>query len=162
VVRTTLGAEVDTTVTVSGSESVELVDLTQSGSVSSGNAEVVSLTAPTGFVFEVLSVTLIVRGISGAGGINQKLSIRAGGGKLVIAGATSSPTSPVRYNQSYWIQADVEANPASPGDQTAAVRGTRADDSIGINIRYKNNTDSNQTADREYKLLVRRIQVGKV
>jgi len=159
VVRTTLGAEVETTVTVAGSEELDLITAFESGSVPPLTAENTTITAPSGFIFEVLSAKLLVGAISGAGGNLQRISVRSGGGEITYTEAESKPTSQLLYNAGYWPEADVSSEPAAPGDQTAAVRGIRIDDTVGITLRYNNRTDTAQTGRREYELLVRKIQV---
>jgi hypothetical protein len=160
-VRTTGGGEVEATVTVAGSESVSIVELDQTGTIPAGDQETVTLKAPSGSIFEVLGGLLDADLVgSGATG-SHRLLVQSETGFITFLEGKSTGDTNLEYQSGHWRTATTQALPQSPGDQTAAIRGIRIDSTSGLNFRYKNNTDGDQTNTRVYRIMVRQIQVSE-
>lgn len=158
-VRTTLGAEVDTTVTVSGSESVVFLDASQGSTVSANQGENVVVRPQPGFVFELLSLRARIPAVSGTAGSNHFVELRSESQSISSFFARSGGDKVIFYDTSYIRSATIEAQPPSTTAQTLAVRGLRADPSNGYEFRYQNGTSQDQSSSRDYQLWVRRIRV---
>jgi len=160
-VRTTLGAEVETTVTVSGSESVDYLDARRSSTVSANSAELITVRPPAGFVYELITIKLDIRGISGEGSAQHQVGLQSETLGITTLFGRSSGDDRLRYQTSHWANASQSKQPPDVAAAVTAVKGLRADDSNGFQIRYQNQTASDQTGDRIYQLWVRQIEVGE-
>jgi hypothetical protein len=159
-VRTTLGAEVDTTVTVSGSESVNFIEIDQTGSVSPNTAETTLLTAPQGSVIELLGAKLGVRQPSAPTSGTHRLQVRSAVGNIEAVFLESNHNTRLLYDTGLIQFADVRAVPTTEVAQQQAIRGYRADSTNGINLRYVNVTDAAISEKRKYRLWTRQIEVA--
>jgi len=160
-VRTTLGAEVETTVTVSGSESVDFIDATQSGTVSAGNTEIATVSAPTGFIYELLAlkVTIPIPGSATSG--SHDLLLTSQEERINRLFMQSDNTANLTYDNGVISSANTVQKPPNNVSQTLATGGLRADDTNGYRLRYRNGLDVDQPNDRRYKLWARQIEVGE-
>lgn len=158
-VRTTLGAEVETTVTVSGSESVDFVRADATATLSANNQESVIIRASEGEIYEVISASLQARSVDSQASKTHFIRVKSETQNIVVALGRSNGDSDIKYQRSYWNQADDLAAPEPPGDQTAALRGLRIGSNNGLVIQYKNFTNFDQTTRRRFRFWVRVIQV---
>jgi len=158
-VRTTLGAEVETTVTATGSEGVETINLDDDTTVAAGTTDTKVARPPTGEIYELQQIRFkypATNGTETAHSVDLGVEGTAAGYGLYA----SNPGSDITYEDSTLKAADREQVPADSVSQLLAPRGIRADSSNGYRIIYKNLTGADQTALRELRLLVRSIQVG--
>jgi len=160
-VRTTLGAEVETDVTVQGSESAELVNLDQSDTVPGGGSEVVTLRPPAGSIFELLSARVVVRDVSSTASDNHDFTIQTETQDVRVLQARGSADANLSYSKSEITSANVFQLPSSTTAQLLSVRGLRASPQSGIQVEYRNFTSTSQTQDRTYRFAVREIQVSE-
>jgi len=161
VVRTTLGAEVETSVTVSGSESVDFVKSKQTANISDGDNETVTIRAPTGTVYEVITAVVIARGISGQGSGSHRILVRSQTQKINILNGATDGDKDLLYLEENFRPSVNSQRPSTETAQLFAVKGVRIDDTNGLQFKYINNTGATQTTAREYTLWVREIQVGE-
>jgi len=161
VVRTTLGAEVETTVTVSGSESVDYLTATQGGTVSANGREDVNIRAPSGSVYELLALVAVIPGIGGTSGQSHELRIRSESEGIKVLTAGSNGPDFIIINDQIVQNATGTQNPSTEIAQQNAVQGLRADSSNGFQLRYVNNTSNDQTGNRIYRLWLREITVSE-
>jgi len=160
-VRTTLGAEVETTVTVSGSESVDFLTLDKTSTVSSRSVERTIVTAPAGSVYELVTVKLQASGISAA--TSGKHGWLVGSDSLSggILSFNSNAGDDVEYDFSTVRSGTKIQLPSDPAAQSLVLRGLRFDSTDGLNLRYRNDTDADQPGRRNIELWVREIQVSE-
>jgi len=161
VVRTTLGAEVDTTVTVSGSESVDFLNADRTTNIPSGGAESVTVRPPSGSIYELLGLRLSIDGISGEGATSHFLKVRSEAEIIGVINGSSVGDSDISFRFGYWRTATDNSEPESTTAQTTVIQGLRADDTNGYLVRYDNGTNSAQTATRQYRFWVREIEVSE-
>lgn len=159
-VRTTLGAEVDTTVTVSGSESVDQIDASSSTTVSASQGENVIVRPPSGTIYDLLALRLTAEPPAGSSSGNHSITLRSEDLFIGAVDLESFHSDPLEYTSSEIIDASANQVPSSSAAQAQAVRGLRADNSSGFLIRYFNDTDADQTQNRIIRLWVREIQVS--
>jgi hypothetical protein len=159
-VRTTLGAEVDTTVTATGSEGVDIINLDDDTTVADGTADTKVVRPPTGEVYELQQIRFRYRATNGAG-FEHTVSFGLEGTTVGYGFYASNPGTDIRYGNSTVRAADRTQRPADSVSQLLAPRGIRADSSTGYQIIYNNVSGADQTAPRELQLLVRSIQVGE-
>lgn len=160
-VRTTLGAEVDTTVTVSGSEDVEFLSADSTVTVPAGGSEETIVRPPTGSIYVLLSLRLAVGSVSGSSTGEHGFIVNSESLRIGALAALSNNTDGAAYDLSHIQSATSNQQPIAPGDQTTAVRGLRAGPSNGFLIRYVNSTDASQADNREIRLWLRKIQVSE-
>jgi len=161
VVRTALGAEVETSVSVQGSESVRFIDATQTGTVSSGGSESVVVTAPPGTVLELLGLTVVVQLPSSATAGDHTVDILSDTKQIVVLLMRSDSTARIFYGTGFIQEANLISDPPTVRAQQEAIRGYRVDDTNGLEIVYSNQLDAAQSDDRQYKLWAREIQVAE-
>jgi len=161
VVRTTLGAEVDTTVTVSGSESTDFIEQTRSTALSAGASETINVRPPTGKIYELLAFRFRALSPGGAAGDRHILFLRSESKAIAVLAGIASGDKELQYNTSFFQDADDTQRPPTAAAQTAAVKGIRADATNGFQVFYQNDTAVSQTNDRETKLWVREIEVSE-
>jgi len=161
VVRTTLGADVETTVTVSGSESVDYLDITQTTTVSAGGRENVNVRAPSGAVYELLALVAAIPGIAGTSGKTHELRVKSESEGIKVLTAGSNGPDFITIDNQIVKRATNIQRPSTEIAQQSAVQGLRADSSNGFQFRYLNDTNSDQTGTRTYRLWVRQIRVSE-
>ncbi len=159
-VRTTLGAEVETSVTVAGSESVETVNIDQDQTLPAGANETLLVRPPSGFIYVLLGVKIFIRGVSGASSDTHQVNLQSEADNISVLEGRSSGEKPIEYQHAHFVSATVSSSPTAPGDSTRSVRGIRASDTAGFVLKYFNPDSQDQTSTRQYRLWVRRIQVS--
>jgi hypothetical protein len=162
VVRTTLGAEVETTVSVSGSEGVAREFLDQSTSLADNTTEIVSVAPPSGVVYELLALKVSVRGVSGATGNDHRVEVAHEATGQTVLTMTSNPTDRIDYRDNIVNTATRTQRPSTEIAQLMTVRGLRADSTRGFRIAYRNRTGLSQTQTRQYRFVFREIQVEEI
>jgi len=160
VVRTTLGAEVETSVTVSGSESVDYINRDQTTDLPAGDREVVIVRPPAGFVYELLGLRFLVRDIPAATTGSQEVQVQSEAERIGILAVKGSQSDNLNYTAEGLSGGTVFADPADTTSQILAPRGLRADENRGFRFRTFNRTDADNSVPRQYRLWVRQIQVG--
>jgi len=156
-VRTTLGAEVETNVTVAGSESVDFLSVDQSTDVADGTNDVVIVRPPSGFLYELVSLGMLVRSTGGTG--EHRLIVQSEAQRVTILRGVSDGTTTIRYQGGTFSSANIEAIPSSSGQGSQQVRGARIDSGNGLAFEYQNRSGATQTDNRRLRLWVRKIQV---
>lgn len=160
-VRTTLGAEVDTTVTVSGSESVDFVDLSQTSTLTAGSEETVRLTAQSGTVIETLGFKLAAPQVSAATSGFHFAQLQVGGIGIRALNLNSLNDAGLNYQTGAIQTANNGGSPSDPSAQQQAPLGLRADNVSPITIKYSNQLDVDQTNSRTYQFALRVITVSE-
>lgn len=159
-VRTTLGAEVSTEVTVAGSESVDFLRVRETGNVSGGTTERTNVRAPAGRVYELLGLRFDVSEVSSTASGQHLVQLQSESESIRALSANSSGSDDVTYTASNFESATSSQSPSTDVAQLLAPRGLRADDTNGYQFSYSNLTGSTQTGARTYRLWVREIKVG--
>lgn len=160
-VRTTLGAEVETTVTVSGAEAVDFLTLDQSSTVPANTDNVTIARPPDGFIYELVTVRLVADGVSSATSGGHGWALESESLDTVVLKFSSAPTDFVAYNTSTVSKATSRSTPSDPTAQSLLLRGLRFDSTDGLAIRYFNSTNADQTQTRNIEAWVRQIQVAE-
>jgi hypothetical protein len=160
-VRTTLGAEVETSVTVQGTESVDFINLDRTTTVAAGEQEEIILAPPTGFVYEILSARLTVPLISSSASSIHELNVSSQVAQIRVLSIQSDSTNRMDYARGFIRDGNQRKHPPTATAQTLAVRGIRASPQAGIAIVYRNFSSTDQTDLRKYRIAVRQIQVGE-
>jgi len=160
-VRTTLGAEVETSVTVEGSESVDIVVVTGSGTVAGGSSEEVILRAPAGVIYEILAVNLRVDAVSSTATDIHFVRLQSESKSVNVVQGNSDANTKILYQSSHFTKANQGQRPPDVAAQGPTVSGLRADSSAGFQFQYVNNSSQDHTDARRYKLWLRQIQVGE-
>jgi hypothetical protein len=73
-------------------------------------------------------------------------------GMIGVLFGSSTADHPLRYEGGTWREANNATRPADPSAHARAVRGLVVDDRNGLVLRYRNRTNSGQTAPREVRL----------
>jgi len=162
-VRTTLGAEVETSVTVSGSETVDFVAETFTSSLASNATQEIVIRPPSGFLYELRALRFFAFGPSRSGATSgsHKAVLQSETSRINVLSLTSNHDTLLRYENSHITDADISSQPPSTTAQTLAVRGLRADAQSGFLLAYENNTNSSTSETRAIQLWVRQIQVSE-
>lgn len=160
-VRTTLGAEVETEVTVSGSEDVKYVNADSNATIPAGGRETITIRSPTGTVFEMLTVRLRAFGISGQASEDHNLRLRSEAEQIRSLLFISAGDKALEYADSRVASGTISQRPETTTSQTLAVKGLRATDTNGYQVQYRNNTSASQTGRLTVRLWVRQIEVGE-
>jgi len=160
VVRTTLGAEVETTVTVSGSESVDYINRDQSTTLPSGGSETIIVRPPTGFVYELLDLSIFIRDVAPASSGTHEFIVSSEAERIDFLKSDGDHTKDLGYRINGLIGGVSVNEPDNTTAQLIAPQGKRADETRGFLIKTFNRTDADQTDTRQYRLWVRQIQVA--
>jgi len=160
-VRTTLGAEVETSVTVSGSESIDFITKDRASTVASGGFDSIIIRPPAGRIYELLGLRVVAPAPNGASSGTHKFTIQSETNQVSPLQGISNHTDPVIYRRAYLKSATDTQDPPDTTAQALAPKGLRADESNGYNLFYKNDTDVAQTGAREQRLWVREIKVSE-
>jgi len=159
-VRTTLGAEVETTVNVTGAESVEFIRSDIGGPIPDGSEASAVIRPPTGFLYELISIRLFAPNPGGTSSGTHELRVRTESKQIGILLGTASGDKRLFFNQNIWVDADDRQRPFNQAGQTTAVAGGRASETAGITVRYLNRSTVSQSSDITVRLWVRKIQVA--
>jgi hypothetical protein len=160
-VRTTLGAEVETTVTVSGSESVDFLEIEPTTDIPTGQDERIVIRPPSGALYELIAATLLASSPGGNSTDTHQLTIQSEQKFIALLNIVSSGDKRILFASNVVQDGDVTQTPGSDAAQTVAVRGARAGRQDGFTIRYLNRSGATQTNSRRYRLWVREIEVGE-
>jgi hypothetical protein len=160
-VRTTLGAEVETTVTVSGSESVEYLDATSGGTISANTQETILVRPPAGAIYELLSFKAIAQDFGAASDGEHDITLRSEAERIAALRIQADAANDILYAQSHILRGNLRQDPPDVTAQTLAPRGLRASASNGFEFLYRNQADADQTRDRGIQLWVRKIEVSQ-
>jgi hypothetical protein len=160
VVRTTLGAEVDTTVTVSGSESVDYLTVDQTNDLGSGNTRLTTIRPPAGNVYELLGIRLTCNVPGTASSGSHGFDVESETAAVRLLDLKSDHTKQVEYSRGEVTAANKTALPKSAVAQVQVLKGLRFDENNGLDISYTNNLDITQTRDRFIRVWVRQIEVS--
>jgi len=161
VVRTTLGAEIDTTVTVSGSESVEYLSDDFASPIAANSLMSKVIRPPDRFVYELLSIRLGVGSGTGDSTGTHNMFLRSESAQVSVILGKATGDQPLEYVNNYWNSADISADPDTTAAQVQSPRGVRADPSNGYEIFYINNTANAQNSDVTVRLWLRQIEVSE-
>jgi hypothetical protein len=160
-VRTTRGGEVEASVTIEGSESVDFIEADRSTSIPANGQETVTLRPPVGSIYVLISARVTVRPPSDATSGTHVFQIKSENSIINNLTLESDHTDNLIYDNSFIQEGTVNQRPTSPGNQTLAVKGLRADPVNGFAVEYFNLTDAEQTNLRQIRLSVREIQVAE-
>jgi len=162
-VRTTLGAEVETTVTVSGSETVDFISEGFSSSVASGDNQLITIRPPAGFIYELRAFNFFALNPASSGATTgtHQMRLKSESKQVTVLTLEASHNKLLRYQNGHAADADVSENPPATTAQTNVVKGLRAGAQNGYQIEYKNRTDSSTSELRRVKLWVRQIEVAQ-
>jgi len=136
--------------------SFEGLNLDSSDTVLAGEAEIIDILAPAGYIYELINANLFAPFVSGATSGSHYIVVYALGIFGVMFGYASY-SKDLQFNNSYWHLADIDATP--PSDQLLALQSCRADEDSPITIRYNNDTDADQTQLRNYRFMIKKVRV---
>jgi hypothetical protein len=152
-VRTTVGTIAEAEISTQRTESVTTVDTAQTSTVSPGTESDTVITAPSGTVLEVLGMRVKVGNPGGATTGFHDIQFRSSTRLHIYLLARSGPGTNIRINRGIILKADDVQEPSTEIAQLTAIRSIRIDDTNGLTIRYKNETDADQTDDRQIQLV---------
>jgi len=158
-VRTTLGAEVETNVSVSGSESVTFLEFDQTETVPANTTENATIRAPQGSILELLSLDLFIPNHGTASDGDHRFDLRSESQAIPVLSIVSDAGVNIQYSFSTVNTGNIAQTPSTDVAQGEAVRGIRADENNGFQFNYRNRSSVDQTSRRRYSLWVRQIQV---
>ena len=158
--ETKLNGVLDIQVTGSNVEQV-IITATGSGSVTPGQRESIIVQLEAGYVYEIMSVSLLIENPSGATTGNHRMYLRpanhvAGFTRLLDAVYNFDKT--IRYDGEYHIQDPLTVIPTSKTNKLEMVKGFLLSDK-GLELRYENNTDAENAKVRRVIMAARKIKV---
>jgi hypothetical protein len=159
-VRTTLGAEVETNVTVSGSESVEFLEIKRTSDVLTGDREATAVRPPAGSLYELIAASLLVDDPGGNSTDTHRLDVQSESETIPILNIISSGDKQIELINNTVTDGDVNQNPGTDAAQVLTLKGARASNENGYQFRYINKSGATQTGRRRYRLWLREIEVG--
>jgi len=159
-VRTTLGAEVETTVTVSGSESVDYLNLDQTSDIPDADSQTTIVRPPSGSVYELLAIILVSTPPSTADSGLHEIQMKSETAEIPLLFMRSDHTTLVRYRRGNINRANLVQQPANDQILIQLLQGLRFDEDNGLEITVSNELNTVQTETREIRLWVREIQVA--
>lgn len=129
-------------------------DLTQTGSVASGNTENTDLTAPGGSIYILRNLLIIVNSDSDATSGTHYMQVRMLNTSVEAIKGESNYNTNLTFNNSVWASADVTQRPGTASGQVQAIQSLTATDSKPITFKYTNNTDAAMENDRQIVAIV--------
>jgi hypothetical protein len=159
-VRTTLGAEVDTTVSVSGSESVEFINADLSDTIPAGGQTFIDIRPPDGSIYVLLAMLLDIDDPNGSSTGDHEVRFQSEKAVVELIFAQSDHTERLKYDDKTITFGNLTKLPTGEAAQALATQGPRADDTNGFQLDYRNNTDVDQTSGITFRLWVRKVQVS--
>ena len=142
------------TVAITERPEIQILDLDQTGDVSSGQLETIEVFAPTGSVYTVQQMFLKAPAISGATGTAHIMYI-GNTPKLNATRGDANPTSELMFRNGHWDKADVDKQPPDPAAVTLSLQTVTATENRPLKITYYNLTDNTQTSKRTIRLTVK-------
>jgi len=125
-------------------------DLTQTGSVASGNNETVDVTAPDGRIWFLRTLKIFVPPDADATSGSHRVEVTVRPNFVQVLLGKSSYDNSINYSRAYWRSADLNSEPAGDVAPQQVVSDILIDDANGIQFLYHNGTDVAQENDREY------------
>jgi hypothetical protein len=160
-VRTTLGAEVETSVTVQGSEAVDFLEADQSTDVVDTGSDSSIIRAPANRIYELVALKIIIRDPGGTTDGFHRLRVQSESEGIELLRAESDGTTNIIYRSGGYQAANLVSQPTGAGNGSLVVRGARVDETNGLEILYDNRSGATQTRTRLIRVWVREIQVGE-
>lgn len=130
-------------------------DVSQTANVAAGASESVVVTAPVGAILRLRNLQMVAPGIGAATTGTQGIEVKPLN-KLQAIRGTNTYNAELKFDRSQWDTASTE-QPGSKAAQVAAMKGLIADETSGIAINYRNDTDGTQTSARTYKVLFEEV-----
>lgn len=134
------------------------LDVDQTSTVNAGNDENTDITAPSGYMYKILSIHLYAPDPTGSTAGEHYFRVEKYNGtdrELKFLNGSSNTGDQVQFQYGEWLY----ATNTSAGD-LADIKDQYIDDTNGIRVRYVNNTDANQTANRRIRFLVQKVRVA--
>lgn len=141
-------------------ERVEPIDCSQTGSVAAGSIENTTVYAPSGYIYELLGAYINVPFDADATSGDHFVAVNMTGINLDLLYMESTYDTALIYKDCIVMSANSVQRPSAEAAQVKCLRDNRIDESNGLKIQYKNETDVAQENDRIYHLLVRKVKVS--
>ena len=160
-VRTTLGAEVETTVSVQGAEQLKIIDATITSDIPNTVKETVIVRSNTGTVFNVRGIRVTTGSPGGQSSKQHDVFLKVEGTAINQLTATASGDKPIAINDNIIQDADKDKVPSTEQAQATVLQNLTADDSNGLSIEYRNISGATQTNRILIQVLVREVRVSE-
>jgi len=143
-------------------EGTEIIEVIDSTPVPGGELAQVTVRAPSGYIYEIISMMLAAPPVPGAASGTHSFEVRSEQGTVPITYGESNYNDCVEYICGIWHTATVGAIPTTEIAQIFCVRGLRIDSDSGIVVDYRNMTGATQTDARIMYFWVRKVKVTEV
>lgn len=140
------------TVAVSNRPEIQKVTIEKTETLPSETLETVNFYAPSGSIYRLLAMELICDGIGGSTGFHEfKLRPQ----NLTLMKGKGDSTNRLAWQFNEWTGTSAnDERPASTDAQVAAVNNAKGTETVPISFQYYNGADIDQTASRNYRILV--------
>lgn len=122
----------------------------QTTTVTSGGSETVTFTPPSGEAWKLKGFGFYAPGISGAGGTNHQFLVYIWE-SITLLNGVSNPTDNLAYSSSS-LRGTIERWPRTDVAAVLTLKDKIVTPSWPLEVEYQNNTDSDQTSERQYRL----------
>lgn len=141
-------------------EETEIIDASSTTTINAGNAELVRINPPDGYIYDILAILLYVLRPVGSTAGTHDFDVLDDSGLFGILKGESDFNVAIYFNYGIWISANVDQIPPNDSEQLQAIRGIRLDADNGLDVWYDNQTDANQTNRRYILIWVRKIKIA--
>lgn len=142
------------TVAVNARPELVHIDLTQTGSVASGGSESVDVFAPSGSMYTLDHMRVLVRADATATTGSHDVSVTPLNKLRALYGASTYNVD-LAFGEGNWNSADSGQRPSGAEAQQRQMHHISGDENNPIRFVYDNESDAAQDNDREYEILAR-------
>jgi len=133
-------------------KSVKYNETINTGSLSAGATESCNITPPSGKGWRYITMYLNALAPPGASSGTHEFVIWSPGGKFGLLRGVSTYTNRLRFDLSYWKDANSSKEPPDEANLGIALSTQVWDNSYPFKVTYTNGTDVSQTNSRTYRL----------
>jgi hypothetical protein len=157
-VRTTVGTIAEAELSVQQQKQVTTISADQTATVSAGNNQDTLIKAPSGSTISVVAASIRAPAPSGASSGRHQVQLSGPDAAIRYLTAGSDFGDQIFIRESVIDTATGRVRPGTDAAQASTIRALTADDTQGLNIRYQNDTDVDQTQTRRIRLVT--VQEG--
>lgn len=143
------------TVAVNDRPQIETVDVSQSGSVTSGTTETVEIYAPSKATYSVRSMFVLAQADADATSGDHAFRFRPVNDHTAIEGK-SDYNGRLGWDLGHFVSANLSVHPSNEAAQVLTAQKLQATESAPLVVEYANNTDAAQENSRTYNFVFER------
>lgn len=131
----------------------------QTASLAPSASETITITPPTGYIYEVKQLKHQVNAVPSSTSGTHKLQVNSS--NITHLEGSSNYNTGLQFNFGYWLAANASSYPPNTSNPQGIIETIILDENNPLTIIYTNNTDATQTGTRIYRLTAKKIRITK-